>query len=197
MHFLEEDPRITNVEEKFLGLGHFKIDDYLWAYIIKLEVTIVRKYCPIGNMRNKFRIIGEQECSKFECREDIPQLNRDQLRKMQLQGLPAGNWSAPSGSLHQISWSRNPATVRVQFPDGSPWSCIFRNWFPVESKKCISSRHSNLLHLTLTFTYCFTWVNNIVYCGSRIFFDIVFHSQQQWDIHFVTWHLSEWNYHLT
>ena len=91
MHFLEEDPRITNVEEKFLGLGHFKIDDYLWAYIIKLEVTIVRKYCPIGNMRNKFRIIGEQECSKFECREDIPQLNRDQLRKIQLQGLPAGN----------------------------------------------------------------------------------------------------------
>ena len=93
MHFLEEDPRITNVEEKFLGLGHFKIDDYLWAYIIKLEVTIVRKYCPIGNMRNKFRIIGEQECSKFECRDDIHFLDStgNQLRKMQLQGLPSGN----------------------------------------------------------------------------------------------------------
>ena len=28
-------------------------------------------------------------------------------------------------------------------------------------------------------TFCFTWFNNVIYCGSKIFFDIVCHSKQQ------------------
>ena len=46
-------------------------------------------------------------------------------------------------------------------------------------------------------TYCFIWDNNIIYCGPRISFDIVCHSQQQWTLRIVAWHLSERHYDLT
>ena len=55
-------------------------------------------------------------CSKFECQKDIIlRPNRDQLRKMQLQGLRLGIEPAPSGSLDQCStdWATEAGAVSL------------------------------------------------------------------------------------
>ena len=63
-------------------------------------------------------------CRKFECRKDIhykTQTRRDQLRKMQLQGLPAGNRTRVLWITRQVLYTTEqqkqlPTTLaRVQY----------------------------------------------------------------------------------
>ena len=66
-------------------------------------------------------------CSKFECREDV-------------------HFKTQPGPVAK--------NARVQFPAGGLGVAFFATG-PGWVLKCISSRHSNLLHLTLTFIYIF------------------------------------------
>ena len=70
-----------------------------------------------------------------------------------------------------------------------------------------SQRHGNTLFSSILYNlFVFSWLTSAhivllgsktYISGSRIFFDIVCHSQQQWNKHILAWHFSERHYQLT